>query len=107
MSEQPFRLEMLKLLLQVAWADHEMQPEEATVLRQIARRYKLSDDELAQFERYLDGSEPLPAPNLGVLRPRKQEVLIAVQTLLLSDLQVVAEERELLAELEELLADGS
>lgn len=105
MSNEPFRLEVLKLFLQLAWADHEIQPEEAETLRSTARRFGLGEDEFARLERYLDGSERLPAPNLGLLRPRKQEVLAAVRTLLSSNLEIVAEERELLAELETLL-DG-
>jgi hypothetical protein len=104
MSATNFRVEVLKLLLQVAWADHEIQPDEAHTIRDIARQYRLDQDQLAELERYLAGQEPLPAPNLGVLRERKQEVMIAVQTLLLSDLQVVSEEREVLAEIETLLA---
>jgi len=98
-----FKLEVLKLLLQVAWADHEIQDGEAQTIRDFARRYHLSDDELATLERYLTGAERLPAPDLGVLRERRDDVLVAVKTLLLSDLQVVAEEREILAEIEQLL----
>lgn len=104
MSASTFRIEVLKLLLQVAWADHEIQPEEAQSIRDIARQYRLDDEQLAELERYLAGDEPLPAPNLGVLRDRKQEVMLAVQTLLLSDLQVVAEEREILAEIDAMLS---
>ena len=103
MSASEFRIEVLKLLLQVAWADHEVQPEEAQTIRDIARQYRLDDEQLSQLEGYLSGEAALPAPNLGILRERRQEVILAVQTLLLSDLQVVAEEREILAEIEELL----
>lgn len=103
MSDTPFRLEILKLLLQVAWANHDISTEEAETIRQFAKQYRLNEYEMTRLEAYLDGSEPLSMPNINVLKERKQEVLIATQMLILSDLAVLGSEKELLKKIDAML----
>lgn len=103
-SRSSFHLEVFRLLLQVAWADNEVEPHEADALRDLAERYRLCDEDLDRLEGYLSGEQQLPPPNLGLLKSRKDEVMIALQSFLLSDMAVVKEERELLAEIELILA---
>ncbi len=98
-----FASELVKLLLQVAWADHDVAAAEAQALLAFAQRSGLAEVELTGLEAMLAGRAPLVPPNLGLLRQRRVEVLRAVRELLLSDLEVAAEEEEVLSQVAELL----
>jgi uncharacterized tellurite resistance protein B-like protein len=98
-----FASELVKLLLQVAFADHEVAPAEAEALMTFARRSSLPEPELLALQAMLTGRAPLLPPNLGLLKPRRTEVLRAVKELLLSDLEVAEEEEEILGQIAALL----
>jgi uncharacterized tellurite resistance protein B-like protein len=98
-----FASELVKLLVQVAWADHDVVPAEADVLVAFARRCGLTDAELTALQDSLAGRAPLAPPNLGLLKTRRTEVLRAVKQLLLSDLEVAEEEEEILSQIAALL----
>jgi uncharacterized tellurite resistance protein B-like protein len=98
-----FASELVKLLVQVAWADHEVAPAEAEALLSFARRSGLPEAELTSLRAMLTGRTPLVPPNLGLLKPRRSEVLRAVKELLLSDLAVAEEEEEILGQIASLL----
>jgi hypothetical protein len=102
-SAVAFATELVKLLLQVAWADHEVAVEEQRALLAFARSQNLPEAELAALHAMLTGRAPLTPPNLGLLKQRKTEVLRAVKQLLLSDLQVAEEEEDILAQISALL----
>jgi len=102
-SSKVFALELVKLLVQVAWADHDVAPAEAEALLAFARRSGLADDELSGLSAMLSGRAPLAPPNLGLLKERRTEVLRAVKELLLSDLSVAEEEEEVLSQIAALL----
>ena len=95
--------ELVKLLVQVAWADHDVAPEEAEALLSYARRSGLREHELSSIAAMLAGRAPLTPPNLGLLKPRRPEVLRAVKELLLSDLAVAEEEEDILNQIAALL----
>ncbi len=94
-----FAFEVIKLLLQVAWADHEVAPEEAQALRDFAKSSAVSDADYATLEACLAGSERLPLPNLGMLREQRIDVLRTVRQFLKADPRVHEEEEALLEEL--------
>lgn len=98
-----FALELVKLLIQVAWADHEVAPAEAETLLAFARQSGLDENELLGLSAMLSGRAPLSPPNLGLLRQRRTDVLRAVKELLLSDLRVADEEEALLSQIAALL----
>ena len=98
-----FAFELLKLLLQVAWADDEVAVEEADALLSYAKRNQLSEDQLELLANCLAGRAPLPPPNLGFLKERRLDALRAVKELLLSDLHVAAEEETILGQISALL----
>lgn len=102
-STRVFASELVKLLLQVAWADHEVAPAEAEALLAFGRRSGLGDDELASLSSMLRGTTPLLPPNLGLLKSRRTEVLRAVKDLLLSDLELAEEEEDVLSQIAALL----
>lgn len=102
-TSQIFALELVKLLVQVAWADHDVAPAEAQGLIAFARKQGLTETELASLTAMLAGSAPLAPPNLGLLKQRRTEVLRAVKDLLLSDLHLAEEEEEVLGQIAALL----
>ncbi len=99
-----FASELVKLLLQVAWADHEVAPAEANALLAFARRSSLPETELEGLQAMLTGRAPLVPPNLGLLKQRRADVLRAVKELLLSDLEVADEEEDILGQIAALLS---
>jgi uncharacterized tellurite resistance protein B-like protein len=98
-----FSFELLKLLLQVAWADDDVAPEEAEALLAYGRKSLLSQDKLELLSQCLAGRAPLPPPNLGFLKERRLDVMRAVRELLLSDLSVADEEQAILEQISLLL----
>ena len=90
-------------MVQVAWADHEVAAAEAETLMAFARRQRLPDAELTALHAMLTGRAPLLPPNLGLLKPRRAEVLRAVREVLVSDLEVADEEEEVLSQIAALL----
>lgn len=99
-----FASELVLLLLQVAWADHDVAPAEAEALMAYARRSGLPEQQLKNLHGMLTGRQPLVPPNLGILKQRRTEVLRAVKELLLSDLEVAEEEEEILNQISGLLS---
>src|SRR5450432_334659 len=102
-TDAQFAFELLKLLLQVAWADDDVAPEEAETLMVFARTQQLSQDQLELLSACLAGRAPLPPPNLGFLKPRRLDVMRAVKELLVSDLSVAEEEEQILGQISALL----
>lgn len=103
MRSQDFGLELVKLLLQVVWADAEVSEKEIVALRGLAGKIGLHSEHLDELHTYLSGEAPLPAPNLAVLKPRKVEVMRHVKALFESDIEVGEEEEEVLAQISLLL----
>jgi uncharacterized tellurite resistance protein B-like protein len=103
-APKAFASELVKLLLQVAWADHDVAPVEAQTLIAYARRSGLSEAELTNLSNMLSGRAPLSPPNLGLLKERRTDVLRAVKELLLSDLEVAEEEEDILEQVAALLS---
>jgi hypothetical protein len=98
-----FYIEVVKLLLQVATSDDRVTHEEIENLVATARGMSVPLEELASITRCLKNGEPLPAPNLGVLRSNPDAVIQAARALMSSDSHVHAAEIEMLRQLRELL----
>ncbi len=67
-------LELVKLLLQVAWADDVVTDAERAVMQATAQRVAGAEG-LALLASALDGAAPLPPPNMGLLARHRAEVL--------------------------------
>ena len=63
----------------------------------------LSDEAIAVLRSCLEGGTKLPAPDLGFLREHRDVALAAAKQLITSDRRVEDEEREIFAQLKELL----
>ena len=99
-----FDTEVIKLLLQVAWADDEVDPREREMIFGLARSWFVPEPELKMLMQRLDEGEPLPQPNLKMLRSRPDDVLEAARALASSDGTVAAEESEMIKQIEEMLS---
>ncbi|MDH5676130.1 MAG: TerB family tellurite resistance protein [Myxococcales bacterium] len=97
------RWELCKLLLQVAWAEHEVDAEARQLLGAIAERLGLGQAQRDELARLLSGGAPLPAPDLGLLRAHRSEVIELAEELVLADGVIGDDENRVLAELTELL----
>src|SRR4051794_28488678 len=103
-KDAEFCLEIVKLLLQVAFADDEIDPNEAAMLLDLAHRWQLPEAEIASLAQLIVKKERLPAPNLSLLKARKAEVLQIARTLQYADGSVATAEEDMLAQLDELLS---
>lgn len=98
-----FDTEVVKLLLQVAWADDELISRERDMIFGLARSWFVPEPELKILMERLDQGEQLPQPNLKLLRTRADQVLEAVRGLVLSDGKVAQEESEMIQQIIEML----
>jgi uncharacterized tellurite resistance protein B-like protein len=105
-DKSEFHWELMKLLLQVAWADDEIQGQERRLILGLAERLGLPLERRAELDCRLEGLGSLPPPNMGVLKARKAEVLQVAESLVLSDERLDDDENSMLAQLHELLGDG-
>ncbi len=102
-GDPSFDTEVVKLLLQVAWADDEVSERERDMIVGLARSWFVPEPELTGLIHRLAQGQPLPQPNLQLLRTRPDDVLEAVRGLVLSDGKVAGEESEMLKQIAELL----
>ncbi len=98
-AEDDFNIEVLKLLLQLAWSDERVAPEEVGLILGAARSWGVPEAEVGALKACLDGKELLPAPDLGLLRERPDAVFEAVRALIACDGHLQAAESEMLDEL--------
>jgi hypothetical protein len=97
-------LEILKLLLQVAWADDVVDDDEIQPLMSMAREQAVPEEELRRLADCLRGSSPLPPPNFGYLREHKDVALLAAERYLgAGDSERVRDSEAVMATIRELL----
>lgn len=87
-------LELIKLLLQQAWADEEMVDEEAVHIRGLANQ--ICGEDIDLVDTWLTQTVPLPPPNLSVLQAHRDEVLKALAQVTMADGKVHEDEREMI-----------
>jgi hypothetical protein len=97
-------LEILGLMLQVAWADEEVASQEAVAIIGRARELAVGEDHIELLEACLRGEKTLPPPDMGFLRLHRDDALAAIRTLIAADEGGGnAGEAEVLAQIEEML----
>ena len=100
-----FYWELMKLLLQIAWADDVVVKAERRMFLKLAERLRLSEEQAATVEQCLDGQAPLPAPDLALLREHRDDVMNAAKHVAMADQEFADDEKAMLDELSALL-DG-
>ncbi|QRN96177.1 TerB family tellurite resistance protein [Archangium violaceum] len=103
-AEDDFNIEVLKLMLQLAWSDGRIDEREAGLLLGSARSWGVPEREVAALKKALESNAPPPAPDLALLRDRPDEVFEAARALIASDGQLQASEQEMLEELRIILS---
>jgi hypothetical protein len=106
-TDDRFNIEVLKLMLQMAWSDERIDPQEVGTVLGAGRSWGIPESELAALKQSLEGNAAPPAPDLALLRDRPDEVLEAVRALVMSDGRVAPAEQELLEELRVILSADS
>lgn len=104
-DKSEFHWELMKLLLQVAWADDEVQGAERRLILGLAERLGLPLERRAELDCRLEGLGSLPPPNLSLLKARKDEVIQTAEALVMSDESIADDENHMLQQLHELLDD--
>lgn len=95
--------EVIKLLLQVAWADDELAAVEREHIRSLADNAEFSADEKRSLEGAMKDRALLPAPDYDLLRKYKQDVKRAVVVLIRKDRHVAPAEAAILERIEKML----
>ena len=103
-EDDRFNLEVVKLLLKVAWVDNEVDEREKQLILGAARSWSVPEPELKQLMARLEQGTPLPEPDLAVLKTKADDVMTAVRALVLADGKVKKEESALLKQLAASLA---
>jgi uncharacterized tellurite resistance protein B-like protein len=95
-AQDTFNLEVLKLLVHVAWVDGGVDQHESQLLLSLGRSWTVPE---AALQRLLDdvkeGKKP-PEPDWGLLKTRADDAVMAARTLVLADGKVHGEESALL-----------
>jgi tellurite resistance protein len=102
-DEGRFHTETLKLLLQVAWANDELDARERQLLVRLCKAWNVPVATLDALVALVAAGQPLPQPDLALLRTRPAQVLRAAEVLVAADEAVDVHEEELMNELRTLL----
>lgn len=105
MQAKELHREVIKLLVQVAWADKEIADEERDHILGLARGAELHDDEIEDIRQALEHPEDLPAPDLELLKRFKQDVKRAALVLIRIDKRIADDEAAMIESIDKLLAD--
>ena len=102
-ADAQFQIEVLKLLLQVAWADDEVAESERALILNAARTSGIDEKTVTFLMERLDLGQPLPSPNLSLLKTRPGEALDAARALVAADGEVREEEKEMLEQIRQMI----
>jgi tellurite resistance protein len=95
-AEDRFNIEVIKLLLQVAWSDRQLTHSEQLVIFGLGRSWTVPEHELQSLLEKLKAGSPLPEPDIEVLRTRPDDVLEAARALAASDGTFAQAEKDLI-----------
>ncbi len=106
-TQDAFNVEVIKLMIQLAWSDGRLAEQEKRLILGLARSWSVPEKEFASVKTLLEGGGTPPAPDLALLRRRPDEVFEAVQALIASDGKLQAEEKRMLEELRIILSPSA
>ncbi|MBE2250813.1 MAG: TerB family tellurite resistance protein [Myxococcus sp.] len=105
-TEDQFNLEVLKLLLHVAWVDGAVDQAEANMLLSLGRSWTVPELALQKLMEAVKAGRRPSEPNWDLLRERADDALQAARALVLADGKVQKEEIALLKNLQAALMNG-
>jgi uncharacterized tellurite resistance protein B-like protein len=95
-TEDSFNLEVLKLLLHVAWVDGEVDQHEAQMVMGLGRSWTVPEAELQALMAKIKAGDKPGEPNWELLKTRSDDAMMAARGLVLADGKVKPEESALL-----------
>ncbi len=95
-AEDRFNIEVIKLLLQVAWVDREITHAERMIVLGLGRSWSVPEAELHSLMDLLKAGGHMPEPDLEVLRTRPDDVLEAARAMCVSDGKLAEGEKSML-----------
>lgn len=98
-----FNAEVVKLLLQVAWANDTLDAKEREFVKSVGRAWQVPDLVMDDLLAHLDKGKPLPQPNLFLLRQRADAVIEAAEALIAADGAIDEQEKDFVGMIEHLL----
>lgn len=105
-ADDQFNLEVLKLLLHVAWVDGAVDQTEASMLLGLGRSWTVPELALQKLMEAVKAGKKPSEPNWELLRQRSDEALQAARALVLADGKVMKEEIALLKNVQAALMGG-
>ncbi len=105
-QDDAFNLEVLKLLLHVAWVDGVVDQQEVQVLLGLGRSWSVPEGALQKILESVKAGRRPSEPNWALLRTRTEDALMAARALVLADGRVLPEESALLKRVQATLLGG-
>lgn len=102
-TDPVFNAEALKLLLQVAWADDVLEPQERDFVAKLGPAWKVPEVVMTVLLDHLDRGKPLPQPNLTLLRTKPDVVIAAAEALIAADGVIDGVEMDFMDQVRQLL----
>lgn len=102
-TDPVFNAEALKLLLQVAWADDQLDPKERAFVAGLGPAWRVPEPVMQVLLEHLDRGKPLPQPNVALLRTKPDAVIAAAEALIAADGVIDGEEMNFVDQVRELL----
>ena len=96
MAVTKLTIETIRLLLHVAWADGEVAPEEYDYILRMARNAGMTEEDILSVDRALRDRDVLREPDFAFLKPFRTTVLEHVNSLIVADDKIAAEETNIL-----------
>lgn len=91
-AEDTFNLEVLKLLLNVAWVDGEVDQHEAQMVMGLGRSWGVPEMSLRALMDEMKAGKKPGEPDWALLKTRRDDAITAARALVLSDGKIQAEE---------------
>ena len=95
-AEDRFNIEVIKLLLQVAWVDREITNAERMIVLGLGRSWSVPEAELHSLMDKFKAGGTLPEPDLEVLRTRPDDVMEAARAMCVADGKIAEGEKAML-----------
>lgn len=102
-DDNAFHLEVLKLLVHIAWADGAIDQVEVAAVEELGRGWNVPPAALSDIAERMRKGQPRPPPNMQLLKARPDDVMEAVRKVVLSDGKLDLEELDVLGTVAEML----
>lgn len=102
-DSEEVNVEIVKLLLQVAWADDTLDDQERAAVATLCKQWGLPDETTAWLLQHLHLGKPLPQPNMALLKAHRQAALQAAEWFIGVDGVIEDSEKDFVTTVEQLL----